>query len=102
MTENNYQAHNNLGTAYEPTDLDKALFHYKAALKIKPEFAMALYNLGNIYSKKSQIDEAVNHYLKALQIKPDCDARMNFANVLFLQSKPDDAILQYRNTSNRY
>jgi len=30
VTENNYQAQNNLGTAFGPVDLDKAVFHYKA------------------------------------------------------------------------
>lgn len=84
VTENNYQAHNNLGTAYGSTDLDKAVFHYKAALKIKPEFAMALYNLGTIYMKKGRVDEAVHHYLKAIEIKPDYFDALNNIGIVFL------------------
>ena len=71
VTENNYQAQNNLGTAYSSKNLDKALFHYEAALKIKPELCHGTYNLGTIYEKKGQIDEAIKYYLKALQIKPE-------------------------------
>ena len=34
VTKNNFGAESNLGTAYSLKDLDKALFHYKAALKL--------------------------------------------------------------------
>ena len=97
VTENNYQAHNNLGTAYGPADLDKAAFHYKAALKIKPEFAMAHYNLGIIYTKRGQIDEAVDHYLKALHIKPDYFDALNNLGIIFLNKGDyDQAVLYFK------
>jgi tetratricopeptide (TPR) repeat protein len=97
VTENNYQAQNNLGTAYEPIDLDKALFHYKAALKIKPEFAMALYNMGTICMKKGRINEAVHHYLKALHIKPDYPAALNNLGEAFVKKgNYDKAVLYFK------
>ena len=34
VTQNNYLAENNLGTAYGSKNLDKALFHYKTAIKL--------------------------------------------------------------------
>ncbi|MFX0137250.1 MAG: hypothetical protein ACFFDN_26670 [Candidatus Hodarchaeota archaeon] len=33
VTQNNYQAENNLGTAFGSKDLDKSLFHYKKSVK---------------------------------------------------------------------
>ena len=67
MTENNYQAHTNLGAAYEPIDLDKAIFHYKAALKIRPNYATALFNLANAFSEKGNIDEADSLLFKSIE-----------------------------------
>jgi tetratricopeptide (TPR) repeat protein len=59
VSENNYKAQNNLGAAFSPVDLDKAIFHFKEALKIKPDYVMALYNLGTALSDKGNYDEAV-------------------------------------------
>jgi protein O-mannosyl-transferase len=83
VTRDNYQAENNLGTAYASKDLDKAVFHYKAALKINPRDAMALYNLGTIYEKKGQLDRAISYYLKALRINPDCAGALNNLGMAF-------------------
>jgi len=87
VTENNYQAENNLGTAYSSKDLDKALFHYEAALKIKPGYAMALYNLGTIYEKKGQIDKAINYYLKVLQINPNYSDALNNLGLIYYNQR---------------
>ena len=96
VTENNYQAQNNLGTAFGPVDLDKAVFHYKEALKIKPNFVEVLYNLGTAFLKEGESDEAVLYFTKALKINPQkADARMNLANVLFIQGKSDEAVFHY-------
>jgi len=96
VTENNYQAQNNLATALGPVDLDKAIFHFKEALKIKPDYVTALYNLGTALSDKGNYDKAVLYFNKALIINPQkTDARNNLANVLFLQGKPDEAISHY-------
>jgi len=97
VTENNYKAHNNLGTAFGPVNLDKAVFHYKEALKIKPHYVTALNNLGRALLKKENYDEAVLYFSKVLKIDPqNTDARMNLANVLYIQGKCDEAISQYK------
>jgi len=97
VTENNYLAHNNLGTAYGPVDLEKAIYHYKAALKIKPDYVTTLYNLGTALLKKENYDEAVLYFNKVLKIDPQkTDTRMDLANIFFLQAKPEKAISQYR------
>ncbi|MBW2662363.1 MAG: tetratricopeptide repeat protein [Deltaproteobacteria bacterium] len=97
VTENNYKAQNNLGTALGSVDLDKAIFHYKESLKIKPDYVRALYNLGTALSEDGNYDEAVLYFTKVLKINPKkTDVRNNLANVLFMQGKPDEAISQYR------
>ena len=96
VTENNYKAQNNLGTALGPVDIDKAIYHYKESLKIKPDYVRALYNLGTALSEKGNYDEAVLYFTKALEINPKHkDARMNMANVLFKQGKSDKAVFHY-------
>jgi tetratricopeptide (TPR) repeat protein len=99
VTENNYQAHNNLGKGYESIDLDKALFHFKAALKINPNNATSLYNLGNVYLEKGDIDEAVRHYLKALSIKPEYPAALNNLGEAFVKKGDYDNAIYYFKTA---
>jgi len=95
VTRNNYIAENNLGTAIGSKDLDKALFHYKAALKIKPDCAGALFNMGNIYEKKGQTDKAISHYLKALKIKPDYFGALNNLGRVFYNKGDYDSAVSY-------
>jgi tetratricopeptide (TPR) repeat protein len=96
VTENNYKAQNNLGTALGSVNPDKAIYHYKESLKIKPNYVRALYNLGTALSEKGNYDEAVLYFTKALKINPKkTDARMNMANVLFKQGKSDKAVFHY-------
>jgi len=95
VTENNYQAHNNLGTAYGRSDLDKAIFHYKRALEIKPNDEMAFYNLGSAYLEKGNIDEAVHHFLKALNIRPDYPVALNNLGEAFVKKGDYDKAIYY-------
>ncbi|MBW2602832.1 MAG: tetratricopeptide repeat protein [Deltaproteobacteria bacterium] len=96
VTENNYKVQNNLGTAFGQIDIDKAVYHYKEALKIKPDYVTALYNLGTALLKKKNYDEAVVYFKKVLKINPQkTDARMNLANVLFIQGKYDEVFSHY-------
>jgi len=96
VTKNNYHAQNNLGTAFVPVELDRAVFHYKEALKIKPDYVMAFYNLGTALLKKEKYDEAVFYFSKTLNIDPQkTNARMNLANVLFMKGKYDEAVFHY-------
>jgi len=97
VTKNNYGAENNLGTAYSSKDLDKALYHYNAALKINPGYAVALYNLGAVYEKKGQIDRAISNYLKVLQINPDyIESLNNLGLIYYKKGDYDRAVLYFK------
>ena len=47
--------------------LDEAVKAYKAALKLKPDFAGAYNNLGNVFKDLEQIDAAVKSYKKGIR-----------------------------------
>jgi tetratricopeptide (TPR) repeat protein len=97
VTENNYKAHNNLATALGPIDIDRAISHYKEALRIHPKYITALCNMGLTLYHKGNYEEAVLYFTKALTIDPQkTDTRMDLANIFFLQEKPEKAISQYR------
>jgi len=97
VTKNNYKAHNNLASALHPIDLDRAIFHYKEALRIHPKYVTALCNLGLALYKKGNYEEAALYFTKALNIDPQkTDTRMDLANIFFLQAKHEKAISEYR------
>ena len=70
--ENQALIHNAMGYAYFAQEqYDIAIRHYKDALKLYPEYVIALNNLGNVYEKKQMIVKAVETYKEALQKNPE-------------------------------
>ena len=41
------------------------------AIKLKPDFALAHYNLGNALLQNGEMKEAIDHYREVLKLKPD-------------------------------
>jgi len=63
---------NALGYAYFAQEqYDSAVRQYKEALKIYPEYVVALNNLGNVYEKKQMVVKAIETYKEALKYDPD-------------------------------
>ena len=59
---------NAMGYAYFAQEqYDLAIRQYKEALKLYPEYVVALNNLGNVYEKKQMIIKAVETYKEALK-----------------------------------
>jgi len=68
--------------------LDAAIESYKQAIKIKPDYTQAYYNMGNVLKDKGNLDAAIDIYKQAIKIKPDfADAYYNMGHVL--QNKGD-------------
>jgi tetratricopeptide (TPR) repeat protein len=69
--ENQALIHNAMGYAYFAQEqYDIAIRQYKEALKLYPEYVIALNNLGNVYEKKQMIIKAVETYKEALKRDP--------------------------------
>ena len=70
--ENQALIHNAMGYAYYAQEqYDIAIREYKEALKLYPEYVVALNNLGNVYEKKQMIIKAVETYREVLKYEPE-------------------------------
>jgi tetratricopeptide (TPR) repeat protein len=64
--------HNALGYAYFGQEqYDLAIRQYKEAIKLEPEYVMAMNNLGHAYEQKKLMSQALGIYEQALAIEPD-------------------------------
>ncbi|MGF1488122.1 MAG: tetratricopeptide repeat protein [Prochloraceae cyanobacterium] len=69
--ENQALIYNALGFAYNAQEqYDLAIRQYKEALKLYPEYVIALNNLGNAYEKKQLTAQALEVYEEALKYEP--------------------------------
>lgn len=82
--------HVNLGTLYFHKRLWKeAETHYRAAIALRPRYALAWFNLGNLYDELRSPDRALDCYLKAIEADARfADAYYNAA--LIHQSRGDN------------
>lgn len=69
--ENKALIFNALGFAYfSQEQYDIAIRNYKEAIKLYPEYTVALNNLGNVYEKKQLTAQALEVYQKCLEFDP--------------------------------
>ena len=106
VTGDNDVAQNNLGNlCLQRGELDSALSHFEAALKIRARTAAAHYNFGGaliensaaaILAQKGRINEAISHYDNAIEMRPHYgDPYLNLGSVLFQQGRIGDALAQW-------
>lgn len=98
VTSGNYVAHNNLGTAImKDKEYARAEYHFKEAMKIYPDYASAIYNLGRLYDIQNRLDESIFYYKEFLKQEIDirsrlgADAHMNLAMVLLRSGQLSEA-----------
>jgi len=94
-----WMAHNNLGNvlARLPARSADAMQEYEAAVRIKPDYAEANYNLANLLFK-DDLPNAIADYQTALRAKPDfSEAHANLGTALArIPSRLPDAITEYK------
>jgi tetratricopeptide (TPR) repeat protein len=56
-------------------EYQKAIDAYKEAIKIKPDYHEAYYNMGVAYDKLKEYQEAINTYKEAIKIKPEAEVK---------------------------
>jgi len=66
--------------------LDEALIQYRLAIRIKPTYAAAYTNAGNVLLEQGHVSDAIQYYHTALRIAPALpEASHNLAIVLWHQ-----------------
>jgi protein O-mannosyl-transferase len=95
---NAWMAHYNLANVFiAEKKTQEAEIHYREAIRIKSDFALAPYNLGNILLTQKKIREAVVQYQTTIRIKPDfVDAYNNLGVALLSEGKTEEAITQFQ------
>ncbi|MDB9870387.1 tetratricopeptide repeat protein [Alphaproteobacteria bacterium] len=83
-------------SAAERGMLDEAIEAYNKAISLKPDYADAYYNMGNVLKDQGKLDEAIEAYNKSISLKPDfVVSYYNMGNILKNQGKLDEAIKAY-------
>ena len=98
VTENNYIAHMNLGSALLLAGrVEEAGENFVEAVRIQPEYAEAVSNLGFVRSLQGRPLEAEILYRRALTLKPEL-TKINIllGSLLEAQGRPADAVREYR------
>ncbi|AXE61829.1 tetratricopeptide repeat protein [Candidatus Thioglobus sp. NP1] len=78
-------------------EFDAAITSYREALRIKPDYADAYYNMGIAFKDKGDLESAIESYKEALKIKPNyAAAHYNIGNVLKNRGDLESAIDSYK------
>ena len=76
--------------------MDDAVKSYEKAVAIKPDYADAHYNLGNILRDLGELDGAIKSYTKTIEIMPEYnEAQYNLGATLQQLGQLHEAIEQY-------
>jgi tetratricopeptide (TPR) repeat protein len=90
---------NNLAMALaeKKGEVNEAFSNLNKVMQIRPWYAEAYYNMGNLLLKQKKFDAAIEQYNKAIQFKPDYPkAYGNLAVALLSQGKTEDAIIHFK------
>lgn len=91
-----YDGYITLGLTYAAQKDMKAIDYYYNALRIKPESAEALYNLGYFYQTIDSFNKAEKQYRMLLNVNNAFrSANYNLAYILYLREKYDEAIFYF-------
>jgi serine/threonine-protein kinase len=81
----------------QSAQLPDAVRYLTAAVALRPDSAVAHYNLGFALQEQGKPDEAAAEYREAIRLKPDYpEAHTNLGNVLRDQAKLHEAVAEYR------
>jgi tetratricopeptide (TPR) repeat protein len=98
--QNGWQPHFNLGLAYGQMAgrETEAISEYQAALRMKPDSALAHFHLGNTFHKMGRLPEAIVEYQASLRIDPDVpEVRYELAYALAqIPGRVPEAIVECR------
>ena len=101
VTQGNYLAYNNLGTALQRQNrTDEAAAAFRQAIKFYPADAEAHVNLGNALCRKGQVDEGIKEFGTAIQLRPDSvQAHHNLGLAFLNRGHFDEGIKELETTT---
>ena len=94
VTEGNFMAHNNLGSALmEDGKVDGALAQFSMALHIKPKEPHGLYNMGVALKRNENPQAATWYFSKALELNPNLAVAHNQLGIMLMtQARLEEAV----------
>jgi Flp pilus assembly protein TadD len=94
VNQNNWMAHNNVGTAlYRQGRDDEAIQHFQECVRLQPRYASGHLNLGNAFHRTGRDDDSIREYQAGLKLKPDeAEAQYNLATLLIGKGLAEEAI----------
>jgi tetratricopeptide (TPR) repeat protein len=97
VTNVNYRAYENLGTALrERGQYDEALAAYAEAARHSPNYAVVYNSMGLVLTRQGRMADAIRQYEHAVTLSPGFpEARTNLANALAATGQLDAALGQY-------
>jgi tetratricopeptide (TPR) repeat protein len=98
VTENNYEAHNQLGSAfYSQGRMAEAICEFQEVVRLNPGFAGAYNSLGRSFAAMGRVGEEMACYQKALEIDSnDVTVINNLGHALFQKGSVDEAMVLYQ------
>jgi tetratricopeptide (TPR) repeat protein len=76
---------------------DKAMVCFSEALRLKPDFPEAYFDIGETFMQQNKPGEATEYYNKAIQLKPDYSlAYAAMGSALLKQGQVDEAVKHYQ------
>jgi tetratricopeptide (TPR) repeat protein len=98
VTADNYVIHTNLGFELALHGrTDEAIIHYRAALRINPEFELAHINLGSALFSQGKIEKSLAYYQTTLNQRPRfAGVHHNFGILLLRVGRIDEAVVHFQ------
>lgn len=98
VTAENDVAERGLGTELlRLGQVDEAIAHDRAALRIRPRDANGLTNLANALLQKKEYPEAIKHYREVIGVRPnDSEMRRNLGKALYQSGAIEQGMAEFR------
>jgi len=98
VNQNNWLAHNNVGTAlYRQGRDEEAIQHFQECVRLQPRYASAHLNLGNAFHRIGRDDDSIRAYRAGLKLKPDeAEAQYSLATLLIGKGLGEEAVQHFQ------